>query len=149
MVCYSDYDITNRYRFNDNPQTVANGIPTLTRVGGTGGSRLADALRFIKDQIFTSQYNERPGVPNYIVSLIDSPSNDFNNVQQVAQELKTNGVKIVPVGISSSNPQASETDIRALADSPPRTGMNYWYIDVTDLTTSRQAVGRQVCSAQQ
>lgn len=150
-MLYADSDIITNYNFNTDPSNLPNTVLTVNRVGGSGGSKLADALNLIRTSIFSTQsvFYDRQGVPNYIVALIDSQSLNSAAVSQAAQLLRNDGVTILPIGISSSNPQPYESEISSLAMQPPQNNGNYWYINVNDLNNYRQVIGNLVCTRQQ
>lgn len=80
----------------------------------TGGTFMGEAMRFLKENYFTSAGGSRADqyVPQIVVVITDGESAD--DIKQPAGELRQNGIIIFAIGVSASN----MTELQTIANRP-------------------------------
>ena len=93
--------------------------PNLANLSTTAaqrrGGNLAAAILHIRSTIFNNEDGDRPGVPDVLVIVAHRVSKDPGASQAAAEHLKSDGIRIIGVGIGSHEVDRLKQELRAIA----------------------------------
>ena len=107
-----------------------------------GGSDFSQAFRMAREEVFTSEQDLRPEVPNFVLLLTDGVSNlNVSRTVPEAELLREEGVIIYPVGIGLVG-YTHELDLIA---SPPSHTNRYVVRDSDELPSIEGKIAHLLC----
>lgn len=82
----------------------------------TGGTtNTADAIRYMRDVMFTAQNGDQPNAPNIGVIITDGRSNLEEQTWNEAVQARARGIELLVIGVSS---QTAQQELEAIATAP-------------------------------
>ncbi|KAK3604612.1 hypothetical protein CHS0354_027465, partial [Potamilus streckersoni] len=138
MVTFS-YNPRNEFYLNSytNKAQLLSQIQRVTYM--QGGTNTDQALEFVGQTSFAANHGARNDAPNYLIVLTDGASSNTNNTLTAAQHLKTQGIRIISIGVGG---QINKDEINGIASD---SGHAFTVSSFNALQTIRNDIKQSTC----
>ena len=144
LLVYSN-DATVVFNLNDytNKYEIQNALPPYYKKGTTN---TAEALRTMREEMFTRQNGDQPGARNIGVILTDGRSDNEARTWQEAMRTRQDGIDLISVGIGNS---VRMRELEGIASMPNRNGENVLLAeDFASLENLRKSLVDTICNSE-
>lgn len=107
-----------------------------------GGANTADALQYMRQQMFSQNSGARPGVPRIGIVITDGSSSNSGEVAIQADNARLDNIGLISVGVG---PNMNTAELQSIADDPDASHM-FTVSDFNELHTITSSLIDAMCT---